>query len=131
MDLGYDRVRQSSPAAANERIDQRTRENILWYSRETPLEIASRVEQLDREWDLERVLTLNAAALSLTAIYFGMTKNRLWFLFPAVVSVFLAQHAIQGWCPPVELFRRLGIRTRKEIDLEKFALLDALKGKQV
>jgi hypothetical protein len=35
------------------------------------------------------------------------------------------QHAMQGWCPPVPLLRRLGIRTRNEIDREKYALLKA------
>jgi hypothetical protein len=38
------------------------------------------------------------------------------------VLPFLFQHAVQGWCPPVPLFRRLGVRTRKEIDAEKYAL---------
>jgi hypothetical protein len=30
--------------------------------------------------------------------------------------------AVQGWCPPVSLFRRLGFRTQREIDEERFAL---------
>jgi hypothetical protein len=28
----------------------------------------------------------------------------------------------QGWCPPVPLFRPFGVRTRQEIDAERFAL---------
>jgi len=32
------------------------------------------------------------------------------------------QHGLQGWCPPLPLLRRLGIRTRGEIDREKYAL---------
>jgi hypothetical protein len=32
------------------------------------------------------------------------------------------QHALTGWCPPVPLFRRLGARTRQEIDRELYAL---------
>jgi hypothetical protein len=39
-----------------------------------------------------------------------------------MVLGFFAQHAIQGWCPPLPLFRKLGYRTRKEIDKEKYAL---------
>lgn len=35
---------------------------------------------------------------------------------------FLLLHATQGWCPPLPLFRRLGVRTRGEIEKEKFAL---------
>jgi hypothetical protein len=40
---------------------------------------------------------------------------------------FLLQHAVQGWCPPLALLRRLGVRTRREIDAEKYAL-KALRG---
>jgi hypothetical protein len=32
------------------------------------------------------------------------------------------QHAIRGWCPPVPLFRRLGVRTQREIGREIVAL---------
>jgi hypothetical protein len=32
------------------------------------------------------------------------------------------QHAVQGWCPPVPIFRRLGIRTQTKIDHERYAL---------
>jgi len=40
---------------------------------------------------------------------------------------FCLQHALQGWCPPLTLFRRLGIRTQREIDDERTAL-KALRG---
>jgi hypothetical protein len=86
--------------------------------------------ELDKEWDTERMLILNASTLSLASVYLGITKNRLWFAMPVVISFFLAQHAIQGWCPPLNLFRKAGMRTRKEIDMEKYALMEALKSKQ-
>jgi hypothetical protein len=44
-----------------------------------------------------------------------------------VVGGFLLKHAVSGWCPPVPLLRRLGVRTRSELDREKFAL-KALRG---
>jgi len=34
----------------------------------------------------------------------------------------LLMHATQGWCPPVPVLRRFGVRTRHEIDAEKYAL---------
>ncbi len=39
-----------------------------------------------------------------------------------VVAAFLLQHALQGWCPPLPLLRRLGIRTAAEIHDEIIAL---------
>jgi hypothetical protein len=53
--------------------------------------------------------------------------SRLSFILPAVVAGFLLQHAVQGWCPPVPVFRRLGIRTAREIDLERYGL-KAIRG---
>jgi hypothetical protein len=31
-------------------------------------------------------------------------------------------HGLQGWCPPATAMRRFGIRTRTEIDAERYAL---------
>ena len=57
----------------------------------------------------------------------GAFVDRRWFIFPAAIAGFLLQHAIQGWCPPVPLFRRMGIRTAHEIQQERHAL-KALRG---
>lgn len=39
-----------------------------------------------------------------------------------MVAGFLFQHAVQGWCPPVPILRRLGVRTEAEIFEEITAL---------
>jgi hypothetical protein len=71
---------------------------------------------------MERVLETNASALALGGLLLGLFVNRKFFVIPFFVLTFLLQHATQGWCPPVPMFRRRGIRTRKEIDTEKFAI---------
>ena len=43
------------------------------------------------------------------------------------MTAFLFQHALQGWCPPVPVLRRLGFRTVYEIDRERFSL-KAIRG---
>jgi hypothetical protein len=55
-------------------------------------------------------------------VVLGFTGKRSWLLLSAVVGGFLLQHAFTGWCPPVPVLRSLGVRTRSEIDREKFAL---------
>ena len=85
-----------------------------------------RIGALDREWDVERVLEVNASTLALSGLVLGVTVNKKWLLVPGVVLSFLLQHGLQGWCPPLPLLRRLGIRTRGEIDREKYALKAAL-----
>jgi hypothetical protein len=117
-----DRVRKSSPSAANEAIDREMGERLRAYRSANRDEIDERLARLDREWDVERVLEANAASLVIAGTALGAALDRRWLLLPAVVGTFLLQHALQGWCPPVPLFRALGIRTRKEIEEERYAL---------
>ena len=117
-----DRVRSSTASHVNEEIDLQTDINIHRYKGKSKAEILERIQMLDKEWDIERVLEVNASALALSGLILGLTKDRKWLFLPGIVSPFLLQHGLQGWCPPLPLLRRLGIRTRGEIDREKYAL---------
>jgi hypothetical protein len=121
------RVEQNTDDAINDRIRRQTQRNIAYFAGLGSREINRRLEELDREWDVERTLEANAASLSLLSLGLGAIVNRRFFLVPAFVGGFLLQHAIQGWCPPLPVLRRLGIRTAKEIDAERYAL-KALRG---
>lgn len=122
-----DRVRANTPPEINEAIDTKIAATVRFYSGKTDYEISKRIEELDHEWDIERYLEANAAIFSFIGAMLGLKKSRKWFTLPMLVAVFLLQHAVQGWCPPVSIFRRLFIRTRKEIEAEKYAL-KALRG---
>ena len=90
-------------------------------------EIHTRIQALDREWDIERVLEVNASGLALTGLVLGATVDRRWLALTGGVLAFLLQHGVQGWCPPLPVLRRLGFRTRDEINREKHALRSALE----
>ena len=115
-----ERVRHTAEDV-NERIIRRTDSNVRSYAADRRL-IDLRLQDLDREWDIERVLEANAAAVSLFGLALGRLISRRWYFLPTAVATFLLQHAVQGWCPPVSVFRRLGIRTQREIDEERYAL---------
>jgi len=117
-----DRVRANTAAEVNRRVDDQIERNIRHYSGQTKEEIYRRIQDLDREWDIERVLETMASSFSLTGIVLGAAVDRKWFLVPTIVLSFLLVHAIQGWCPPLPILRSLGIRTREEIDRERYAL---------
>lgn len=121
------RVQQNTPSEINEQIQQEISDNVRMYSCACPELIERRLEELDDEWDIERTLEANAGALAFTGLLLGLTWKRGFFALPLVVTGFLVQHALQGWCPPVSLFRRQGIRTRGEIEQERQAL-KALRG---
>jgi hypothetical protein len=110
----------------NEKIARQIERNIAYYAGH-PSEIDRRLEELDREWDIERTLEAQAATLSLVSIGLSLLGNRKLLFLPLVVGGFLLQHAVQGWCPPLPILRRLGVRTPAEIDQERYAL-KALRG---
>ena len=122
-----DRVPRSTAECVNERIRRDTAQSIARHARGGQAAIERRLAELDREWDIERTLEANAATASLVGLTLGATVDRRLFVLPAIVAGFLLQHALQGWCPPVPIFRRLGFRTQSEIDHERYAL-KALRG---
>ncbi|HEX2527581.1 MAG TPA: hypothetical protein VHL31_14955 [Geminicoccus sp.] len=104
------------------RIEARAR----YFARRPDL-IDQRLRELDHEWDIERTLEANAATITLASLVLGATRDRRWLYLSGGVAAFLLQHALQGWCPPVPVFRRLGVRTMQEINAERTAL-KALRG---
>lgn len=120
------RVENATSASLNERFAVEIAESVQRHA-EHPEEIDRRLDELAHEWDIERTLEANAATLALSGTLLGAFVDRRFLVLPAVVTGFLLQHAIQGWCPPVSVFRRLGVRTSAEIDRERYAL-KALRG---
>ena len=116
----------------DEQVRAQTRASIAYYAAH-PEEVEGRLQELDHEWGVERWLQLNSAALSLGGLALALTHNRKWLILPAVVQGFFLQHGIQGFCPPLILLRKLGIRTVSEIEAEREALKamqgDRLKGR--
>lgn len=117
-----DRVREHTAPHVNRKLRQSTLESLRSYVGAEKAAIDARIDQLRQEWDVERTLEANASALALAGLALGIGLDRRWLALPVVVAGFLFQHALQGWCPPLPLFRRLGIRTSAEIHEEMFAL---------
>jgi hypothetical protein len=121
------RVRESTPDSLNQRIDNAIKHSIGRYKGRSKEEISERIRELDQEWSIERTLEVNASTLALSGTLLGAFVNKRWFILPGIVTTFLLQHGIQGWCPPLPIMRALGIRSRREIDEERYAL-KALRG---
>ena len=115
------RVEQNTPAEIN-RARQREIDRRLKQFVQRPREIPDRLAQLHREWDIERAIEANAAVIALGGLALGIFADRRFLALPVAVAGFLLQHAIQGWCPPVPVLRRLGFRTPAEICEERMGL---------
>jgi hypothetical protein len=122
-----ERVPQSTAAAINDEIRHQMEERVARCATAGPETINRRLAALDEEWDIERTLEANAAALTAVGSALAVFYNRRFAVLPLMVGGFLLQHAVQGWCPPLPVLRRLGFRTQSEIEEERYAL-KALRG---
>jgi hypothetical protein len=133
----FDRVRVHTPRHVNRRIDRETAADLERFVAADPEQILRRLAELDREWDIDRaVMALLAAGgslnlfLSLRRWLSGRRPGRATAVLGLQLA-FLFHHARAGWCPPVAILRRLGLRTRMEIEEEKRALVALLSRPQV
>lgn len=116
-----DRVERHTSQNSLGKIKDNTISNIRKFSKSKD-DLDSRIKDLDNEWDIERYLETNASVIAFIGVVFGAFINVYWLILPAIVLLFLFQHAIQGWCPPLPIFRNFGKRTKKEIEIERHAL---------
>ncbi len=117
-----DRVERVTCKKVNERIQRETEERLAHAALGGPSAINQRLEELDREWDIERTLEANASVAVLTSLTLGFLKDSRWFAVSFAVPTFLLLHALEGWRPPLPILRHLGVRTQTEINLERTAL---------
>lgn len=115
-------VRLHTPSRFNHRIDQAMMKRVWRYARASRQEIGARIERLDREWDLERVLESASGILALCGVVMSGCRSRKWLLLSAGVLGVLLQHSLTGRSVPIAWLRAAGVRTRREIDAEKYAM---------
>jgi hypothetical protein len=134
-----DRVRDHSAHVVNRRIVREIDANVERCIRDGRDAVITRLTELDHEWDIDRVLMANFAILGGAAYAIGLERythgrfgmlgrrRKGWLYFFSTQLGFLFMHAAVGWCPPVVLWRRLGVRTKAEIDAERSLLLAVLE----
>jgi hypothetical protein len=123
-----DEVRSHATEGVNKRIDERVERCVRHMAERERAEISRYLEKLEREWDLNRAVTVVGSALTLAGLWLGRRDGGRWRILGGLAAGLMLQHGLLGFGPLAELVRAVaGVRTRKEIDLEKFAL-KALRG---
>jgi hypothetical protein len=125
--LEINRVRKNTAPDVLRRIDEQISRNVQYYSAQPRETISRRIGELQQEWSIERWLEVNAATIGLTTVVLALTRDRRWALVTCAALGMFLLHGLQGFDPPIPLLRRLGVRTRGEIDREIYAL-KALRG---
>jgi hypothetical protein len=125
--MNGDRVRARTAAEVLRRIDGATADRLADYANADAQAVERRLQELDREWDTDRIIEVEASAMALTGLVIGTFFRRSFLAIPAVVGGAVFLHAMTGFYPLLPLFRRLGVRSPREIERERYAL-KALRG---
>jgi hypothetical protein len=126
-ELEADRVRRYTSPEMLKQIEKRIEHNIRFYAAQPRHVLDRRIEQLRCEWSLERYLQANAASVGFTTALLGLLVHRKWALLTCGALGFFLYHGLRGFDPPIPVLRRMGVRTRGEIDRELYAL-KAIRG---
>ena len=122
-----DRVRRNTAARVLQCIDSDLQDRLVRLEAADDATVTRRLQDLDREWDTDRTIELEAALTGLSGLALGTLVRTNLLLMPAFVGAALVLYAIVGRYPLMPVLRRLGVRTSREIARERYAL-KALRG---
>jgi hypothetical protein len=104
-------------------IFDRTFNLVKEFSHKGKAKITERLQQIEKEMDLERVLHLNLATIALAGVALSYsTEDKDWLYMPAAAVLLLAVDTAFCLTAKVPLLRRLGLRLKDEILHERYAL---------
>jgi len=126
MPLETDRVRRHTARSVLRRIDDDTVDHLVQVQK-NPASAERRLAELDREWDVDRTAEAEAATMGLVGLALGVCVRPAFLAIPATVGAGVFLLGTLGTYPLLPLFRRLGIRTAREIQRERYAI-KALRG---
>jgi hypothetical protein len=103
------------------------KDSVRFYGTLGSQAVSDRLRALEDEPDVESMATLALAGTGFLALIFGLAGSRLWKIVAWLSLPLIFIHARGRLGAPVEFLKTLGLRTRKEIEEEKYAL-KALRG---
>jgi len=117
-----DRVRKRGSKRIAARLDAAL-EQRLERAAGDPKWARKRLRRLDREWDIDRAILLPFAFVGVAALVLARRGKRFYRVpLGAQIGGMLA-YATFGWAPPAAILRRLGFRTRQEIEAERLGMI--------
>lgn len=117
-----DRVRRYTSRDQLAELDRAMAQRLRLYAGQPTKVITARIQELLREWSIERYLQINVAAVGLTTAALAVGKDRRWGIATCAALGFFLFHAVEGFDAPMPVMRKAGLRTRAEIDREIYAL---------
>lgn len=116
------RVTDNTADSLNHRIEKQTARRVAECSSADRAAIDQRLAALQREWDVERMIEVEAPLTILGGILLGTLGDRRCLAISGFAAAMLLLHNLQGWHPLLPLLRRAGVRSSREIHEEARAL---------
>ena len=107
-------------------VEKEIQDKVNYYYHDQE-DINLRLMELDDEVDLETYLQTQSAALTIAGVVLSFTSSKKWLVLPLISSLLAVGNYIRGSNNPFNYFRKLGFRTRAEIEKERYAL-KAIRG---
>lgn len=117
------RVHSNTAPPVQTVLDQRLQQNIARCTEGGLPAIRQRLAQLDREWNVERFIEIEAPLMIALGAALALRRDRRWLGLSAFAAAMVLTHSFQGWYPLLPVLRRLGVRSQDEIEEERMALL--------
>lgn len=102
--------------------ESRVRDNVRYFASLGPEAVEDRLRELDAEWGIERALTAGLAGVSAFGLVMGLFGSRTLRLLTWTATPLLLAYSLGKWAPSADLTARRGLRSRKEIEEERYAL---------
>jgi hypothetical protein len=116
------RIAQNTNPLINQMIMDHTEKSLLFYAEHMD-QVDDRINRLKNEMDVSQALASNASLLGMFGLFMSLVaRARIFILFTIVALMVLTQNSLSGWSPPDMLLRRLGFRTKEEIQMELYGL---------
>ncbi|MDQ3002014.1 MAG: hypothetical protein M3Y08_12240 [Fibrobacterota bacterium] len=114
---------------AAEKIDSesKTWDNVRFYGSLGKEGLTERIGSLEEEWDMAKFVTVSLAGMGLFGLVMGLFGSRVWRVLTWISLPLLFLYGQEKWRPSEGMLKSLGLRSRRDIDEEKYAL-KALRG---
>jgi len=121
-----DKIRARSPCRLNEQIDHCIATRIEDLATRSDADRQAHLDRLDRAWSVDQAALVGLALVSMASTLAAWVRPR-WLGLAAISTASLLQAATGGGGAVIAVLRRAGLRTRSEIECERYAL-KALRG---
>jgi hypothetical protein len=112
---------------ANEATVEQGHNHLARYAAAPAGVLEQRLQELDHEWDVERLMVTLSALILLGSVLLVWLLGADWLVLSGILAGCLLLHGLFRWTPALPLLRCLGYRTPEEIAHERYAL-KALRG---